>query len=334
MTFWGPIDLWTEEERRRCWPTPKSLTTKPKWIPFPSKVAFKSHEAEIMYPLFLCSNKSGLSDMDRLRLGSEGCDVITVRSCSEYEGEHLELFSKFYRKPVIPVGLLPPVMDNSDRENITTTNTSTIFRWLDEQQPKSVVFVSFGSEYKLTQEEVSELAYGLELSTVPFLWALRKPSWLTADDINEALPDGFMDRIKGRGFVTVGWAPQLEILAHSSVGGSLFHCGMGSIVETLRYGHVLILMPLIFDQGLNARFLAEKGVGIEVERNEDGSFSRDEIARCLRTAMVLDEGEALRAKAREMGATFGDQVLHDHYVKRFAEYLRNTRKKLHGLSSS
>ncbi|XP_020262833.1 putative UDP-rhamnose:rhamnosyltransferase 1, partial [Asparagus officinalis] len=256
--------------------------------------------------------------VDRVKLGVEGSDAVAIRSCHEYEGEYLELLEGFYKKPVIPVGLLPPspTGDLEDKEG----GWRETFGWLDKQKARSVVFVSFGSEYKFSPHEVREIAHGLEMSDVPFLWALRWPSWLTGE-ISEALPEGFTDRINGRGIVEVGWAPQLEILAHESIGGSLFHCGLGSIVESLRHGHMPVLMPLIFDQGLNARFLAEKGVGIEVGRNEDGSFSRDEIAKCLRVAMVSDEGEALRAKAREMGAMVGDQALHDDYVKRFAEYL-------------
>lgn len=321
VAFFGPHEVWPAETLKLYWPEPKSLTGKPQWFPFPSRVAFKSYEAEVMYSITFGSNVSGLSDFDRVRLSSQGCDVTAIRSCSEYEGEYLELIRRFNTKPVIPVGLLPPVVVSSDK-NAADDCWSETFSWLDEQEPKSVVFVSFGSEYKFSRDEVQELAHGLEQSNVPFLWALRRPVWLTGD-IVEALPEGLADRIKGRGVIQVGWVPQMEILAHPAIGGSLFHCGMGSIVETLRFGHVLVLMPMIFDQGLNARFLVEKGVGIEVERREDGSPDRDEVAKALRIAMVSDEGEALRAKAREVGAMIGDQLLHDNYVKKFAEYLRN-----------
>ena len=69
----------------------------------------------------------------------------------------------------------------------------------------------------------------------------------------------------------------------------------------------------------------EKGLGIEVGRDdEDGSFN-GEITRCLRTTMVSDEGEAVRARAREVAVVFGDQVLHDEYMKRFAEHLSDAR---------
>ncbi|MCE7766615.1 hypothetical protein GQL56_28725, partial [Pseudomonas putida] len=91
----------------------------------------------------------------------------------------------------------------------------------------------------------------------------QKPSWALNDV--DALPSGFGAATEGRGFVYIGWAPQKEILAHPSIGGSLFHAGWGSTIETLRHGHVLVVLPFVFDQGLNARLLVEKGVAIEVK---------------------------------------------------------------------
>ena len=84
----------------------------------------------------------------------------------------------------------------------------------------SVVYVALGSEVRPSQEDLNELALGLELSGLPFFWALRKRSILGDSDSTE-LPDGFEDRIKGRGVVYTSWVPQLKILAHDSVGGFL-----------------------------------------------------------------------------------------------------------------
>lgn len=68
-------------------------------------------------------------------------------------------------------------------------------------------------------------------------------------------------------------------LSTPSIGGSLFHPGWGSIIETLQHGHSLVVLPFIIDQGLNARQLAAKGLAIEVERNDDESFTREGVAK-------------------------------------------------------
>ncbi|KAJ8451040.1 hypothetical protein Cgig2_026849 [Carnegiea gigantea] len=96
---------------------------------------------------------------------------------------------------------------------------------------------------------------------------------------------------------------------------SLFHSGWGSVIETLQHGHNLILLPFIVDQGLNARVMVDKGLGIEVERREDGSYTRDDIAGALRRAMLGHEAEEIRTRARKAARVFGDQKLQEeHYV--------------------
>ncbi|THG13938.1 beta-D-glucosyl crocetin beta-1,6-glucosyltransferase-like [Camellia sinensis] len=142
-----------------------------------------------------------------------------------------------------------------------------------------------------------------------FLWALRKPTWAIED--LDSVPIEFTDRTLERGRVSFGRAPQREILEHPSIGGSLFHAGWGSVIETLQFGHSMVVLPLIIDQGLNARLMVEKGLAIEAERSEDGSFSRDDIAKALKLAMVSKEGDEMRARLREAAKMAGHQKLHD-----------------------
>ena len=174
--------------------------------------------------MFSTNNAFGSSVAERLAKIIESCQAMVVRSCMEYEGEYLNLLGNLMGKPVIPVGLLPPE-NPAEGTEIQIPGGSWVenFKWLNNQKPNSVVFVGFGSECKLTKDQVHEIAYGLEQSELPFLWALRKPDWAVEDD--DALPSGFSDRTSGRGIVCLGWGPQMEILAHPSIGGSLFHSG-------------------------------------------------------------------------------------------------------------
>lgn len=277
---------------------------------------------------------SGESAAARYAKIIDSCQAVAVRSCMEYEDEYLKLLGNLLGKPVIPVGLLPPPPPPVKPEGIREIQMSDVsgswvenFKWLNEQKPNSVVFVGFGSECKLTKDQVHEIAYGLELSELPFLWALRKPSWAIEEeeeeDGDDVLPAGFRDRTSGRGIVCMGWAPQMEILSHPSIGGSSFHSGWGSVIETLQFGHSLVLLPFIVDQGLNTRLLVEKGLAVEIERGEDGSFKREEIANSLRLVMVSEEGEKLRMKAREAAAIFGDgQKMNQSYIDELVQYLK------------
>nr|XP_009621516.1 zeatin O-xylosyltransferase-like [Nicotiana tomentosiformis] len=118
--------------------------------------------------------------------------------------------------PILPIKLLP-----SNKKN------EYCLEWLNKQPPKSVLYVSFGTTTSFSDEQIKELAMGLELSKQNFIWVLRY-----TDEVDNTgkfkklkLPEGFEERAKGVGLVVLEWAPQPEILAHPSTGGFLSHCG-------------------------------------------------------------------------------------------------------------
>ncbi|GLJ19442.1 hypothetical protein SUGI_0350950 [Cryptomeria japonica] len=117
-------------------------------------------------------------------------------------------------------------------------------KWLDKQPAASVVVLSFGSEYNLTNEQFTPIAMGLQESNVSFLWFLPA---------GNDLVQGFQDQIGDKGLLMTKWAPQLNILNHASTGAFLTHCGWNSMTEGLRFGLPLITLPMQFEQGLNAK---------------------------------------------------------------------------------
>ncbi|KAK9285387.1 hypothetical protein L1049_024579 [Liquidambar formosana] len=270
----------------------------------------------------LGENVSGVSDWFRYKSAFAGCDVFAIRSCLEVDPDWLNLLGVLHRRPVFPVGLLPPPMQSSGGDNKDEA-WPLISDWLNKHDKGSVVYIALGSEARQSQDEFTKLALGLELSGLPFFWALRKPPRPGESGDSVGLPDGFEERIKGRGIIWTSWAPQLRILAHDSIGGFLTHCGCSSIIEDLQFGRALIMLPLWGDQGLNARAFEEKEVGIEVPRDErDGSFTRKSIAETLRLVMVEEEGKKYRDKAKEMKKIFGDRERQRQYVDGFIGYLQ------------
>nr|QTM97705.1 URT1 [Rehmannia glutinosa] len=308
------------EDRTR----PEDFLAPPEWVTFETKVAYKLYEANWVVGA-AGENASGFSDTYRAGKAIAGCDAMIIRHCNEFEPEWLKLLEELHKIEVIPLGLMPPNI----QETQSGVNEAwiSIKDWLCSQKKESVVYVALGSEVVLSRDQLGELAHGLELSGIPFLWALRKPAGSSQDDPIE-LPDGFEERVKGRGVVWKNWAPQLEILGHGSIGAFLTHCGWSSIVEGLMFGNPLIMLPFLVDQGLNARVLADKQVGVEVARNEqDGSYTRNDVAESMRMVMIEDEGQKIRGKAKALSAVFGDRELHDQYVESFIEYLENHEDK-------
>ncbi|XP_043713196.1 UDP-glycosyltransferase 91C1-like [Telopea speciosissima] len=301
---------------------PKHFTAPPNWVPFPSDVAFRLHEILRMFDR-VDANASGVSDLYRLSSTMNGCNIVVVRSCIEFEAEWLNLLQGgFFQKPVIPVGLFPPeTKDTGDADDDVDERWIGISEWLDKQREGSVVYIALGSEVTPSRDEMNELALGLELSGLPFFWVIRMSPGPTGSDC--VLPSGFEERTGGQGFIYRGWAPQLKVLAHPSVGSFVTHCGWSSIIEGFALGCPLILLPLLNDQPLNARLLQSKKIGLEIPRDErDGSLSRDSVAESLRIVMV-EKAEFFKAQAREMQEIFGNKARQDQYVDDFTQYLED-----------
>ncbi|XP_073047003.1 UDP-glycosyltransferase 91C1-like [Primulina eburnea] len=300
--------------------SPEDFMSPPKWVTFGTKVAYKYYEAKLIVGVGE-KNASGFSDAYRGGIGISQSDAVIIRHCHEFETEWFNLLGNLYQKEIIPLGQLPPHFQET--ENPSSDNWVSIKEWLDTKTKGSVLYIALGSEATPDQDQLTELAHGLELSQLPFLWAFRKPATSTVK-----LPDGFEKRTEGRGMVWKEWVPQLNILGHDSVGGFLTHSGWSSVVEALMLGVPLILLPIMADQWLNARVLDEKEMGLEVARNdEDGSISRDSVAWAVRRVMVEEEGHKFRYKAKEaMEHAFGDRGIHDRYVRDFINHLLQKSK--------
>lgn len=140
---------------------------------------------------------------------------------------------------------------------------------------------------------MNELAHGLELSKVNFIWIVTFPKGEKIE-LEESLPEGFLGGVKGRGLVVREWAQQNKILGHENIGGFVSHCGCSSIIEGMYFGVPIIAMPMHLDQPINARLIEELGIRSEVLRDKFGRLDRAAVA------VVDSGGESIRTKAREL----------------------------------
>jgi hydroquinone glucosyltransferase len=210
------------------------------------------------------------------------------------------------KPPVYPVGPLTQIGSTSG-----DVGESECLNWLDKQPKGSVLFVSFGSGGTLSHAQLNELSLGLEMSRQRFLWVVRSPhdeatnatyfGIRSSDDPLAFLPEGFLDRTKGVGLVVPSWAPQIQVLSHSSTGGFLTHCGWNSILESIVNGVPLIAWPLYAEQRMNSVLLADGlKVALRVKVNENGLVMKEDIANYARSIFEGEEGKSIKSKMNEL----------------------------------
>ncbi|KAJ1378310.1 UDP-glycosyltransferase family, conserved site [Sesbania bispinosa] len=254
--------------------------------------------------------------------GAALADGIFVNTFHELEPKTLETLNigEITKVPVYPIG---PIV--RERSQNSEEKRDDVFEWLDKQEEESVIYVSLGSAYTMSNEQIKEMALGLELSGKKFVWSLRIPAtkagndnYLTAGEeiesengasnvFNFEKSNCFIDEIYGvgrNGFVIRDWAPQLDILKHRSVGGFVSHCGWNSVIESVSCGVPVVGWPLYAEQRMNAAMLAEEvGIAVRLEVTEStGVVGREELAKAIRKIMDKEdiEGCEIRKKVKEL----------------------------------
>ncbi|XP_002519439.2 UDP-glycosyltransferase 73C1 [Ricinus communis] len=240
---------------------------------------------------------------------------IIINSFEEMESAYVQEYKKVRGDKVWCIG---PVslcnkdnLDKVERGDKASIQESDCTTFLDSQRPGSVIYVCFGSLCNLVTSQLIELALGLEASKKPFIWVIRGKgkSKELENWINE---DGFEERTKERGIIIRGWAPQVVILSHPSVGGFLTHCGWNSTLEGISAGLPMVTWPLFADQFCNERLVVDVlKIGVEVgakvtirwgqEEKIGVTVKKENVTRAINR--LMDEGEESeerRERAKEL----------------------------------
>uniref|UniRef100_M8BET2 Anthocyanidin 5,3-O-glucosyltransferase n=1 Tax=Aegilops tauschii TaxID=37682 RepID=M8BET2_AEGTA len=133
------------------------------------------------------------------------------------------------------------------------------------------------------------------LEALRFLWVVRGPPEQKDEsiepDLQASLPEGFLEKTAGRGFVVKNWAPQAEVFRHGAVGAFVTHCGWNSVLEGIVSGVPMICWPLYAEQRMNkVHVVEEMKVGVAVEGYEEGQVKAEEVAAKVRLVMASEEG--------------------------------------------
>ncbi|KAJ0906986.1 putative hydroquinone glucosyltransferase [Helianthus annuus] len=276
----------------------------PEPVRLPGCVPF--HGADMAEPLQDKKNPTYIRMVEAAKKFSMPKGIL-VNSFLELEPRPFKAMEEgeWCKPKVYPVG--PLIRSGSKNQ---TGEGFECLKWLDKHPVGLVLFVSFGSGGTLSQQQLNELAFGLEKSGQRFIWVVKSPhgksdaSYFNAQshlDTFEFLPEGFLGRVEDRGLVVSVWAPQVKILSHGSTGGFLTHCEWNLILECLVCGVPMIAWPLFVEQKMNA-VLGTDGLGVtrRVKVDENGVVGRDEVENCVRSLIEGEEGRKMRLKVSEL----------------------------------
>ncbi|XVF54497.1 hypothetical protein PTKIN_Ptkin05aG0184900 [Pterospermum kingtungense] len=236
---------------------------------------------------------------------------LAVNTFGELEGTYLEHLKKVMgHDRVWAVGPLHTfeyrLNDYSRAEPIQRGGSSSVkvvdrlLTWLDTCEDGEVVYVCFGSQVVLTNDQTAAVASGLEKSGVRFVWSVKEPTEGHVEGTYGMIPNGFEDRVANRGLVIRGWAPQVTILSHRAVGVFLTHCGWNSVLEAVVAGVTMLVWPFGADQFVNETLLVDElGVAQKVCEGAQTVPNSDELARVI-TESVSNKKRVEREGAQKL----------------------------------
>lgn len=190
-----------------------------------------------------------------------------------------------YAPRIVPLGpLLASNRLGSTVGYFWPSEDSKCLHWLDHQLPRSVIYVAFGSITVFDPSQFEELALGLEMTGMPFLWVIRPDNKYSGK-----MPDLRNGKV-------VGWAPQQKVLEHPSIACFVSHCGWNSVMEGVSNGLPFLCCPYFCDQFSNESYICDVWkVGLRLDRDESGIIRRDQIKSKV-DELLGDDGFGKRAK--------------------------------------
>ncbi|KAF7810995.1 abscisate beta-glucosyltransferase-like [Senna tora] len=261
-------------------------------------------------------------DFDRMRKSEETSFGTVINSFYDLEPAYADYLRNVLKKKswlVGPVSLCnTKTEDKTERGKNPTIDERSCLNWLNSKEPNSVLYISFGSLARLPQEQLKEIAYALEACDYSFIWVIgkifksSKHKETEEEETNWFLPDGFEQRMKesNKGLIIRGWAPQLLILEHSSIGGFMTHCGWNSTLEGVSSGVPMMTWPLSAEQFSNEKLISRVlRVGVEVGSEEWASWDeerrvlvgREKVEEAVKKMMgKSEEREEMRRRIREI----------------------------------
>ncbi|KAI9120715.1 hypothetical protein K1719_007748 [Acacia pycnantha] len=225
--------------------------------------------------------------------------AICFHTFEELEGEAVKALSFIYSIPLYTIGPYPSFLSQIQQIYQLLSLKSSLWKeetqcldWLELKEPRSVVYVNFGSLAIISAEQLYEFAWGLANSKKPFLWIIR------ADLVGGGsviLSPEFLTEIEDRGLIA-SWCEQEKVLNNPSIGGFLTHCGWNSMIESVSARVSMTCWHFFTDQQTNCRYACKDwGIGVEIDSN----VKREEVEKLVNELMEGEKGKKMGQKALE-----------------------------------
>ncbi|KAJ4723638.1 Glycosyltransferase [Melia azedarach] len=227
---------------------PESITSDSEYFAIPGL----PDKVEFAKPQVTSLNQQMKAINEKIHLAELSSYGVIINSFEELEPAYVTEYKKIKQDRVWCIGPVSlqnrDYLDKAERGNKASIDEpKCLVNWLDSKNPSCVIYACLGSLCNLIPSQMIELGLGLEASNRPFIWVIRDVE--TSEELQKwVIEDGFEERIEGRGVLIWGWAPQVLILSHPSVGGFLTHCGWNSTLEGISAGLPLLTWPLFGDQ--------------------------------------------------------------------------------------
>ena len=267
--------------------------------------------------------------IDKVSQDMKRADFILCNTVHELESEPISAIQE--NKPMYAIGPLFP-SGFSKTKSLVPTSLKPQYdctQWLNSKPLGTVLYVSFGSFIPCGKNEIDEIAHGLLLSKVNFIWVLR-PDAVSYEE-PYVLPIGFEDEVKGRGLI-VRWTNQIEVISHPSIGGFLTHCGWNSVLESIWYGVPMLCLPLMTDQFTNRKLVVDDW-RIGVNLCDRKPLTRFEVAKKINHLISGKSADELRKEIMKLRQILGNALTQNgSSEKNLCQFISDVKAKISELS--
>ncbi|KAF3440656.1 hypothetical protein FNV43_RR18940 [Rhamnella rubrinervis] len=252
-------------------------------------------------------------------------DFILINTVHELEPTTISALQE--KQPTYAIG---PIFPSGFAKSVVSTSLwseSDCNQWLSSKPHGSVLYVSFGSFAHACKKDIEEIAQGLLVSKVSFIWVLR-PNIVSYDE-SEILPVGYEDEIKGRGLI-VPWCSQIEVISHPAIGGFITHCGWNSILESIWCGIPLLAYPLLTDQFTNRKLVVDDWkIGANLV-DDKKPITRQEVADKISRLMEGKSNDEMKKNIKKARQTLQSALAAGDGPsdKMFGEFVREVNIKI------